>query len=310
LAPFGTVNLKSEDFYRYYHDWSRVPVESPMKALGFVNSPWNTVEYPAAMGFVTADLARANEFSYVSANRSLAPPLSFSFFSFFIVGLQDQNDLVASIRQLNELLDRSPLKGKAYIYFGLGMSEAIASTTKAPTTNATAPTIVTGTIKFDVQLPANATAASFVKDAGVKKGVEKGIAKKLAVPFAWVSATLTVVNRRLAQTRHLAENKSSINVEFKVTIPPTAKATQSASAVQTSLTSATKESAKNAWGTHLTDSIKEEAKAYKNIQVSVSSVAHVPVTTRTTKAVDLVASVSTRSCLASIFLLAFVAAQA
>jgi len=105
LAPFGTVNLKSEDFYRYYHDWSRVPVENPMKALD-----------PAAMGYVTADLAWANEFSYVSANRSLAPALRFSFFSFFIVGLQDQSDFVASIRQANELLDRSPLKGKASIY--------------------------------------------------------------------------------------------------------------------------------------------------------------------------------------------------
>jgi len=152
--------------------------------------------------------------------------------------------------------------------------EATASDTNAP-----APTIVTGTIKFDVQLPANVTAASFVKDAGVKKGVEKGISKKLAVPPAWVSATLTVVSRRLAQTRYLAGNKSSINVEFKVTIPPTAKATQSASAIQTALTSATKESDKSAWGTDLTASIKEEAKTYKNIQVSVSSVAHVPVTT-------------------------------
>jgi len=99
------VNLNSKDFYRYYHDWSRVPVENPMKAMD-----------PAAMGYVTADLAWANEFSYVNANRSLSPALRFSFFSFFIVGLQDQSDFVTSIRQANELLDRSPLKGKASIY--------------------------------------------------------------------------------------------------------------------------------------------------------------------------------------------------
>jgi len=184
--------------------------------------------------------------------------------------------------------------------------EAVTSDTKAPT-------VVTGTIKFDVQLPATVTAESFVKDAGVKKGVEKGIAKKLDVPPSWVSATLTVGSRRLAQTRKLGKHlhKPSINVEFKVTIYSTAKATQSAAAVQSSLTSATKESDKNAWGKDLTDSVKEEAVAYKDIQVSVSSVARVVVATTTTKPwnAPFGASLSTRSCLASIFLIAFVAGQ-
>jgi len=105
LAPFGTVKLDSTDFYQYYHDWSRVPLENPMKAMD-----------PNSMGYVTADLAWTNEFSYASPNKSLAPALRFSFFSFFIVGLQNQNDFVVSIRQANELLEQSPLKGKASIY--------------------------------------------------------------------------------------------------------------------------------------------------------------------------------------------------
>ena len=89
--------------------------------------------------------------------------------------------------------------------------EAITSKTKTPA-------VVTGTIEFDVQLPATVTAANFVKDAGVKKGVEKGIAKKLDVPPAWVSATLTVGTRRLAQKRRLDKHLHipSIKVDFKV----------------------------------------------------------------------------------------------
>merc|ERR1719424_29920 len=104
-APFGTVGLNSTSFYKQYHAWSQVPLENPWQALT-----------PAGMGYISADLAWANEFSFVTANRSLAPALQFSFFSFFVVGLESQEDFVTSIKQANAILQRSPLKGKASIY--------------------------------------------------------------------------------------------------------------------------------------------------------------------------------------------------
>jgi len=180
-----------------------------------------------------------------------------------------------------------------------------------------APTIVIGKIRFEVELPANVTAASFVKDAGVKKGVEKGIAKKLGVLAEWVNATLTLGNRRLAETRHLAggfrsQASASIQVDFVVTVPATAP--QLASAIQTSLYQSESRftlADKKDWSTQLATAIKEEATAYKDIKVEVSSVAHVPnPSTQNPGGSVGIASDSTRSCIAGIFMLACMALQA
>jgi hypothetical protein len=186
---------------------------------------------------------------------------------------------------------------------------------KNPNKTVEAPTIVTGKLKFEVELPANVTAASFVKDAGVKRGVEKGIAKKLSVLAAWVNATLKVANRRLAETRHLADGfrsqaTSSIQVDFVVTVPATAP--QIASAIQTALYASESrftKADKTDWSTRLATAIKEEATTYKDIKVTVSSVAHVPITStpEPQSYVGGIVSDSTRSCIGSIFMLACMA---
>jgi len=155
----------------------------------------------------------------------------------------------------------------------------VAKATTVITTTVKAPTVVVGKVVFDVDLPANLTAANFVKDPKVKKGVEKGIATRLNVSADWVKATLTIATgRRLSSSRLLA--KASINVDFKITIPPTASASQSESKLQTSIKSATTA----AWSTGLQTSIKaEDAATFKDLKVTVSSVAHVTTTTTTAK---------------------------
>jgi hypothetical protein len=104
LAPLGTV-ASNQSFYQLFHAWSRVPLENPALA-------WS----PAGMGFLSADIAFANEFSYVTSNKTTSPALQFSFFPFYIVDLHDDNDFVKSIEETNKLLEQSPLKGKVSVY--------------------------------------------------------------------------------------------------------------------------------------------------------------------------------------------------
>jgi hypothetical protein len=104
LAPLGTV-ASNQSFYELFHAWSKVPLENPALA-------WS----PAGMGFLSADIAFANEFSYVTSNKSTSPALQFSFFPFYIVDLHDDDDFVESIKEINKQLEQSPLKGKVSVY--------------------------------------------------------------------------------------------------------------------------------------------------------------------------------------------------
>jgi len=139
---------------------------------------------------------------------------------------------------------------------------------------------VSGSIKFAVALPTGTNISQFLADTGVKTGVQKGIAQKLGVDASWVTVKLSVdaSNRRLAQSRQLAEQK--IKVDFTVTIPPGTTGVKSAATIETALKGTADTSS---WKQALETGIKAEDGAFKTAAVTVSAVGHVTTTT-TTKA--------------------------
>jgi len=144
--------------------------------------------------------------------------------------------------------------------------------TKPETKNATK---VMGKLNFKLTLPENETAASFVKNATVIKGVAKGIATKLKVDASWVTVVLTVATAG----RRLAGTTADISVAFTITVP--ASSTNPA-ATAASLVSSLEEVAiagTSAWSSTLKAAVNmETAKSY---DVVVTSVAHTPPATST-----------------------------
>jgi len=93
---------------------------------------------------------------------------------------------------------------------------------------------------------------------------------------SWVKATLSVVTaRRLGAAANATAN---INVDFVITVPATATSAPSASTLEASLQK-TDQASKDLWKDTLTTEIKKAAPAHANLEVTVSSIAHTPVTT-------------------------------
>jgi len=123
------------------------------------------------------------------------------------------------------------------------------ATVEPPTTTA-----VLWNMKLDVTLPSGVSAASFVKDAQVKKGVEKGIAIKLEISADWVKAVLTlakVVRRRLSSA-------AGINVNVAISIPKAPGSSNFASSLRATLQKANSASEKIAWGSAIATSVSME----------------------------------------------------
>jgi len=84
LAPLGLATSDKADFYEHFRE--------------FLNDP-------------LADVAYTNEFSYYKNKK-----IEFSFFAFLQKNLKGNDEYIRSIQQVQEKIDRSPLRDKAYVY--------------------------------------------------------------------------------------------------------------------------------------------------------------------------------------------------
>jgi hypothetical protein len=96
-APYGTVN--ETVFNELFESWRSMPLEDPTRALT-----------PEGGSYVYADLVQANEFNYVGGQ------IQFSFFPFYIHGTNGDHDFIALIEEVTDIVHKSPLNGKAYVY--------------------------------------------------------------------------------------------------------------------------------------------------------------------------------------------------
>jgi len=103
LAPQGVASVNADEFYTQYAAWNSMPLDDPSQALK-----------PGNNAFVMADFAFVNEFSH--AGDGVSSPLRFSFFRFYQTGLDDLGDYMKSITEVRDIVDNSPLKGKAFPY--------------------------------------------------------------------------------------------------------------------------------------------------------------------------------------------------
>jgi len=106
---------------------------------------------------------------------------------------------------------------------------------------------------------------------------KRALPKKLNLAnVSWVKATLSVVTAR--RLRAAANATANIHVDFVITVPATATSAPSASTLEASLQK-TDQASKDLWKDTLTTEIKKAAPAHANLVVTVSSIAHTPVTT-------------------------------
>lgn len=103
LAPLGIASSNPETFYTQYSQFVHIPLDDPMKAF-----------LPGGNGFAMSDAAGVQEFTH--AGNSQSKPLRFSFFRFYQKDLRSDGDYLSSLKEVRDIIDASPLKGKAFPY--------------------------------------------------------------------------------------------------------------------------------------------------------------------------------------------------
>jgi len=97
-TPHGIV--KKDKFQSLFDAWSAMPLDDPSKALA-----------PGGDVYLWADMTFTNEFNYHQDGR-----LQLSFNTFFLTNTKSDEDLIACIQRTTDIVNASPLRGKAFVY--------------------------------------------------------------------------------------------------------------------------------------------------------------------------------------------------
>ena len=102
--------MKPEIWYENFNKWSWFPKDDPAATFASENE-----------GFVYADIAYCNEFTYMDRDDPVKRRLEFSFFPFLITNMQNDLDYVQMIKDVRAITDNSVFenadKGKKGLAF-------------------------------------------------------------------------------------------------------------------------------------------------------------------------------------------------